>query len=148
MNRLQISSFSFFPALIASVAGALTGAQLRFTHIFVASMFFISFVNHSRDYYEGPQLDIIDVTDRVVVGTLTLACLLDGFALERWQIVMASVFALATLGLFLYSLTIKNVVMKGAIEQPPRKLDHAVDPEIVHAYMHACAGLAVFLVLM
>jgi small-conductance mechanosensitive channel len=146
MNRLQISSFSFLPAVIASVAGALAAAQLRFTHIFVASMFFISFVNHSRDYYEGPHLDIIDITDRVVVGTLTLACLLDGIALERWQIVMASVFALATLGLFLYSLTLKNVVMKGAVEQAPRKLDHIVDPEFVHAYMHACAGLAVFLV--
>jgi small-conductance mechanosensitive channel len=147
MNRLQVSSFSFLPAVIASVAGASAGAQLRFAHIFVASMFFISFVNHSRDYYEGPHLDLIDLTDRVVVATLTLACLLDGFALETWQIVTATTFALTTLGLFLYSLTLKNVVMKGAVEQTPRKLDHVVDPEIVHAYMHACAGIAVFLVL-
>ena len=152
MNRLQISSFAFLPAAVQSIAGATVGVPLRFAHIFVVPMLALSFVNHSRDYYDGPHFDLVDVTDRLAVTGLTFACVLDSFTIEWWQIIAGGSFALLTLGLFLYSITLKKVVLEGskAETMSPREwtTNLAVDPEIVHAWMHACAGVSVFAILM
>ena len=148
MNRLQTSSFSFAPAVVATLTCAAQGCRLRFAHVFVAPMLIVSFVNHGRDYYEGPSFDTLDVADRVVVSLLTLACLLDAFALALWQIFLGGFLAMSTLGLYVYSLSLKNAVVKGPAAQPPRVQEPSMDPEIVHAWMHACAGASVLTVLL
>lgn len=148
MNRLQISSFLFIPAILTSIVGAARGVRLRFTHIFIAPLFATSFVNHSRDFYEGPNFDIVDTTDRVAVVFLTLACLLDALTLKKFQIFLAAFFALFSFFFYLYSLSLKNVVLKGAAPQKIKNVEFEINAEIVRTWMHACAALSVFILLL
>lgn len=94
-------------------------------------------------------MDAIDATDRVAVASLSAACAVDLFRYaETWRAALAGAFGAAALVFFALSRSLKEKILKGAAPtvQNVDPLGKALDPEIVHSWMHACAGIATFLV--
>ena len=149
MQRLQLSSLFFAPCVFLGVAQAANGARLAFTHVFATGTFVASFLNHSRCYYEGPRWDLIDLVDRALAACAILAGTLDViFSGRRWKVAVGAV--LGTCGLLLYAAAFlaREKHIKGAAPARTRGETSSPEPETLHALVHACAGLALFAVLL
>ena len=90
---------------------------------------------------------MIDATDRITVVGACAACAIDSFLyLQRWQIIVVFLFGALALFFWCLSLSLKGKMVKGAAPslQKDSLMSDALDPENLHSWMHACAGVAVF----